>query len=139
MEKIIKNCRGVKKRNDGINIVDKKNQRENFRPVLGFKENDIYQSKQYSIVKKIKKVFSNEIIEDEYKVNKYFIDLIFPVHKLGIEIDENDHMDRSKFKEQRRNEIIKKETGFKIIRINPDKEDFDIFYEIDKIQSFIIE
>ena len=84
-------------------------------------------------------MFSNEIIEDEYKVNKYFIDLIFPVHKLGIEIDENAHMDRSKFKEQRRNEIIKKEIGFKIIRINPDKEDFDIFDRIDKIQSFIIE
>ena len=31
----------------------------------------------------------------------------------------------------------KKETGFEIIRTNPDKENFDIFDEIGKIQSFI--
>ena len=30
-----------------------------------------------------------------------------------------------------------KETGFKIIRIDPDKENFDIFDEIGKMQSFI--
>ena len=31
MEKIIKNCRGVKKCNDGVNRGDKENQRNNFR------------------------------------------------------------------------------------------------------------
>ena len=82
-------------------------------------------------------MFPNEIINEQYKVNKYFIHLIFPVHRLGIEIDENGHMDRCEIKEQERQEIIKKEIVFKIIRINPDKENFDIFYEIGKIQSFI--
>ena len=37
-------------------------------------------------------MFPNEIINEQYKVNKYFIDLIFPVHKVGIEIDENGHI-----------------------------------------------
>ena len=32
---------------------------------------------------------------------------------------------------------MKEKTGFEIIRINPDKESFDIFYEIGKIQTFI--
>ena len=32
---------------------------------------------------------------------------------------------------------LKKKTGFEIIRINPDKENFDMFDEIGKIQSFI--
>ena len=45
-------------------------------------------------------------------------------------------MDRSEIKEQKRNEIIKK-AGFEIIRINPDKENFDIFDEIGKKILFI--
>ena len=31
MERTIKNCRGVKNSNDGINRLNKENQRENFR------------------------------------------------------------------------------------------------------------
>ena len=40
-KKIIKNCRGVTKCNDGINRMKKEEQRENFRSLLGFKEHDI--------------------------------------------------------------------------------------------------
>ena len=36
MEKIIKNCRGVKKCNDGVNRLDKEDQRRDFRVLLGF-------------------------------------------------------------------------------------------------------
>ena len=110
MEKIIKNCRGVKKCSDGVNRIEKENQRENFRSLLGFKENGIFQRKEYSVTLKIKKVFPNEIINEQYKVNKYFIDLIFPVHELGIDIDENGHMDRCEIKKRERQEIMKKET-----------------------------
>ena len=59
-EKMIKNCRGVKKCNDGVNRLDKENQRQNFRTLLGFKENEIYESKEYSIVKRIKKKLKNK-------------------------------------------------------------------------------
>ena len=38
MEKVIKNCRGVKKSNDGVNRMEKRNQRENFRSFWGFKK-----------------------------------------------------------------------------------------------------
>ena len=136
-EKIIKNCRGVKRCKDGVNRMEKVNQRDNFRILLEFKENDIFPRKEYSITLKIKKIFPNEVITDQYKVNKYFIDLVFPVHKLGIEIDESGHTDRSKIEEQKRQKIMKEETGFEIIRINPDKENFDIFDEIGKIETFI--
>ena len=47
-------------------------------------------------------------------------------------------MDRCEIKEQKRQEVIKKEAGFKIIRINPDKKNFDIFDEIGKVQDYII-
>ena len=79
----------------------------------------------------------NEKINDQYKVDKNFIDLVFPVNKLGIEVDENNHIDRCEVKEKKREQIIKKENRFEIIRINPEKENFDIFDEIGKIQSFI--
>ena len=82
------------------------------------------QRKEYSMNLKIKKMFSNEIIEEQYYVLGYYTDLAFPVHKLGIEIDENSHMDRSKAKEKERQKTIEKETGFTIIRINPDREGF---------------
>ena len=63
---------------------------------MKIKENEIYQNKEYSTLLKIKKKFPNEKMSEQYKVNKYFIDLAFPVHKLGIEIDENGHTDRPK-------------------------------------------
>ena len=38
-EQVIKNCRGVKKCNDGVNRLEKEKQRQNSRQLLGFKEN----------------------------------------------------------------------------------------------------
>ena len=66
MEKGIKNCRGVKKCNDSISRTQKQNQRKDFRIILRFKENEIYESNECSIIKKIKNVFLNEIINDQY-------------------------------------------------------------------------
>ena len=138
MEKIIKNCRGLKKCNDGVDRLDKEDQRRDFRILLGFKENEIYERKEYSFVKKIKKIFKKQTIIGQYRVKKYFIDLFFPVHKLGTEIDENGHLYRSEIKEQKGEQTIKK-AGINIIRINPDKENFDIDDEIGEIQYFIYE
>ena len=84
-------------------------------------------------------MFSNEIMTKQYRVKKYFIDLVFPIHRLGIKIDENNHTDRCKIQGNQIEQAIKKDTGFKIIRINPDKENFDVFDEIGKNQNFIIE
>ena len=70
-------------------------------------------------------------------INILLILFFFRVHKLGIEIDENNHTVRCKIKEEKREKIIKEETRFKIIRINCGKGNFDIFDEIGKIQVFI--
>ena len=75
---------------------------------------------------------------DQYKVDKYFIDLFFLDHKLWIEIDENGHLDRYDIKKQEREETIKNKS-ITLIRINPDKEGFNIFIKIDEIQDFISE
>ena len=47
-------------------------------------------------------------------------------------------IDRSEIKEQKREQTIKK-AGINIIRINPDKENFDIDDEIGEMQDFINE
>ena len=75
---------------------------------------------------------------DQYRIDKYFIDLYFPEHKSGTELDENGHTDRSKIEEIKREETVKN-VGITLIRINPDKEGFDIFIKIGEIQDFIYE
>ena len=81
-------------------------------------------------------MFKNQIINEPYRVKNYFIDLVFPEHKLAIEIDENGHIDRSEIKEQERERVIK-EAGITLIRINPDKKNnFDTDDEIGEIQDF---
>ena len=50
-EKMVKNCRSIK----GNDKLNKENQTENFRELLGFKENEIFETKEYSIIKTIKK------------------------------------------------------------------------------------
>ena len=45
-----KNCKGVKKCNNyRINKVQNEKNREDFRNILGFKENDIYERKEYCV------------------------------------------------------------------------------------------
>ena len=43
-------------------------------------------------------MFKNQIIHEQDKTSKYYIDLVFPEHKLGIQIDENGHTELVKFK-----------------------------------------
>ena len=47
-------------------------------------------------------MFPNKIIEQQYEVVRYSIDMEFPAHKLGIEIDEKGHIDRPEAEEKER-------------------------------------
>ena len=95
MEKRTKNCRGVKKCNDGINRIEKEKQTENFRATLGFQEYDIMLTKKQSVLKSIMDAFEGEIMQTQYSVLGSKIDLSFHDYKLAIEVDEKDHKDRS--------------------------------------------
>ena len=81
--------------------MEKEEQRKNSRALSGFKEHNIMLSKEYTTKSRITKMFPNEIIEEQYRALGYFIDLAFPVHKLGSEADENGHMDRSEAKKKK--------------------------------------
>ena len=117
----------------------KENKRQDFRPFLGFKEHDIFKRKESSIIEKIQTVFSAEKILLQYSVFTYRIDIYFPDHKLAVEIDKIGHQNRDVNCEIQRQKVIEKELNCKIIRINPDKENFNFFVEISKIQNHITE
>ena len=69
MEKIIKNCRGVKECKNDINKKEVEKQRKNFRLLLGFKENDLFITKEESVL--------NEIMESIFKGRNIFTVLCF--------------------------------------------------------------
>ena len=73
----------------------------------------------------------------QHNVLSYRIDAYFPNYKLAIEFDEQGHNDRDIDYEIKRQKAIEKELGCKFIRINPAKENFNIFVEISKIQNYI--
>ena len=109
IEKVIKNCRGAKKCSDGINRMKKEEQRENFRILLGFKENDIMNREEYTVTSQIEQVFANEKLKPQHFVlNKYYIDLYFSEHKLAVEVDEKAHLDRNEDENNKREKEIKK-------------------------------
>ena len=68
-----------------------------------------------------------ENIQTHYKVLRYEIDPYFHDYKLAVEIDAKDHQDRDICREIERQKALEKELRCKFIRINPDKENLNIF------------
>ena len=61
------------------------------------------------------------------KLNTVFgIDLYFHDYRLAIEVDEKGHKDRNTNDEIHRQKALEKELGCEFIKINPDKENFNI-------------
>ena len=69
----------------------------------------------------------------QYHVKDKILDPYFPKHKLGIEIDKYDHLDRNFEDEQRRQFMIEEKLGRKIVRTNPDAPDFNIYRLINQV------
>ena len=75
----------------------------------------------------------------QYCVLGYRIDAYFLKHKLAIEVDEKGHQSTDFEYEIERQKALEKKLNCKFIRINPAKENFDVFNEIGRIQVFISE
>ena len=137
VEKIIKNCRGVKKTKDGADGGDREQQRQNFRQLLGFKEHDMFLTKEQSVLNKLLEIFLREEMYQQYTVLGYKIDLYFVKYKLAVEIDEYSHKERDSGEEIARENAIKQKLGCKFIRINPELKNFSITVEINRISEHI--
>ena len=77
--------------------------------------------------------FEGENLETQYSVLGYRIDLYFHDYELAVEIDKNGHKDRNEEHESQREKEIETELGCRFIRINPDKENFNISKAKNKI------
>ena len=95
---------------------------------------DVTLTKEQSVLTKIKSLFEGKNKQTQYySVLGYRIDLYFHDYKLAIEIDENGHSNRSIDFEIKKQKAIEQISGRKFIRIDPNKEDFDIFKAITEI------
>ena len=74
--------------------------------------------------------FSNEIIECNYKIGEYTVDLYFPEYNIAVQIYEmNDEILNVK--------KFKKNPNCMLINVNLDKHHFDSFVEIIKIKNIL--
>ena len=67
----------------------------------------------------------------------FIIDFYFTEYCLAIEIDEKGHTDRDPTFEEKREVALEKKLNCIFIRFNTSKENFDVNYELGKIQMFI--
>ena len=110
-----------------------------YKSILGFNQYDPIMTQDQSVLSKVKTIFLAEKIIFQYCVLGYYIDAYFPKHKLAIEADEQGHHSRNIFCEIERQNSLEKEFDCVFIRINPVKENFNVFIEISKVQNHIIE
>ena len=95
-------------------------------------------SQEQSTLSKIVTLFATKEIILQHNDLDYRIDAYFPKYKLAIEVDKQGHRDRNFDYEIKRQKALEKELGCEFIRINPTKENFNIFVEIGKIQNYIV-
>ena len=105
----------------------------NLKRNLGFRLNDVINTKEQTVLKSIEDAFEGEDMQTQYSVLSYRIDLYFDKHKFAIEVDELGHADRNLSNEIEIQKALEKELDCVFIRINPDEENFNIFKEISKI------
>ena len=125
---VVNICRRRKKCNDRINRIEKENfrKRENFRAILGFKEHEIIKPIEQTLLESLRDTFEGENIQSHYIVLEYEIDLYLHDYKLAVEFGEKNHEDRNIGREMERQKALEKELGCQSIRINSNKESFNI-------------
>ena len=65
------------------------------------------------------------------------IDIYFTEYFLAVEIDEKGHTDRDLIFEEKRQKALEKKLNCKFIRINTSRENYDIDYDVTRIQLFV--
>ena len=108
-----------------------------FSTRLGLRQYDVILTKEQSQLTQIKCSFEGENMQIQNSVLGSRIDLYFHDYKLAIEIDDNGHSNRNIDYEIKRQKPIEQKLGCKFIRIDPNKEDFDIFRTISEILKHI--
>ena len=124
---------------------------------------EISECPEHEVKSKIRTLFVNGKILEEYSVriyeiDPYFyehykekiqvdnndqeyilfrIDIYFTEYFLAVEIDEKGHTDRNLIFEEKRQKTLEKKLNCTFIRINTSKENYDADYEASRIQTFV--
>ena len=109
-----------------------------FKIKLGFENQDPIMTQEQSVLTKIKETVSTEEISFQLFLLGYRIDAYFLKYKLAVEVDERGHNDRDLEAEIERQKALRKEVDCKFIRIDPSRENFNIFNEINRIHDYIV-
>ena len=109
-----------------------------FRDKFGVNQRYKVLRKQQSLGLRLKKLFQNEDIIEEYFALHYRTDFTIKKHGLLVEIDEKGHADRDSDYEKRRQKELEI-LGYYFIRINPDKIDFNDYKEFGRVSPYIAE
>ena len=104
-----------------------------FKNKLGFKNQDPIMTQDESVLTKTKETFSTKEISLQHFVLGYKIDAYFLKYTLAVEVDERDLE-----AEIERQKALEKELHCKFIRINPARENFNVFNEINRIHDYIV-
>ena len=130
-------------------------------------DSEIPKCPEFEVKSKIRKIFKNQNLFEEYSVKIYEIDPYFYEHYekkiqvdkngckyilfridvyfnkflLAVEIDEKGHTDRDLIFENKKQEALEKKLGCKFIRINTSnaKNGYVLDYEVGNIEAFIDE
>jgi very-short-patch-repair endonuclease len=96
-------------------------------------------TKESNVCENIIELLDDESIEyvRQYKCGKYLIDLYIPEKNIVIEINENNHVDRSVEYEIQREQFITNKLGCLYHTINPDNPKFSIYKMNKKIYELI--
>ena len=81
-------------------------------------------TKQQGIGLRLRKLFSNKEIIEDFSALNYLIDFYFPKYKLATEVDELGHKGTGQTKEYKRQKDLKDYLDCKFIRITPEEEKF---------------
>ena len=105
-----------------------------FRDKTGGNQHDKVLRKQQLLVLRLKNLFPNEDIKEEYSALHYRTDFTFKKHILEVEIDQKKHFDRDSDYERKRQKELQN-LGYHCIRINPDKINFNDYEEFGRVSA----
>ena len=104
----------------------------NFRTRLGFKLYNVILTKEQWMLTIKMSSFVGENMRTQYYVLGYTINLYFHEKKVAMEIDENEHSDRSIDYEIKNQKVVEEKVGCKFIRTDLDKGNFDVLRAINE-------
>ena len=107
-----------------------------FREKFGANQHDKVLRKQQSLVLRLKKLFPNEEIIEEYFELHYKTYFTFKKHMLVVEIDEKGHVERDLDYERKRQKELEK-LSYHLIRINTDKPGFHDYHKFGRVSAYI--